>query len=307
MKDLTGQRFGKLAVIKKADKPVGSKRNHLFWLCKCDCGNEKVINGGDLKSGVKSCGCLTHESPYNFQDLTGKKFGRLLVIKRVNKPKEKSAAGTYWLCKCDCGNEKTANNHDLVHGDTTSCGCKRHETPYNFIDLTGQRFGRLIVIERENKKNNHTRWLCKCDCGNMVMVDPNNLKKGTSTSCGCYQKEVASLPYGEAAMNKLLSSYIRHAKTRNISFELSKEEFFELTKRNCFYCGKEPSYITKTRWGHGNYIYNGVDRIDSSKGYTIENTVSCCGKCNQAKMAETQEDFLNWVERVYNHSIKDKK
>lgn len=59
-----------------------------------------------------------------------------------------------------------------------------------FIDLTGQRFGRLVVIKRSaNSKNGKARWLCKCDCGNEAIVYSTHLKKGATQSCGCFKSD----------------------------------------------------------------------------------------------------------------------
>lgn len=59
------------------------------------------------------------------------------------------------------------------------------------IDLTGERFGRLVVVERAEKKGDYTnaRWLCKCDCGNYVDVLGTTLRRGESKSCGCYRRD----------------------------------------------------------------------------------------------------------------------
>ena len=59
------------------------------------------------------------------------------------------------------------------------------------LDLTGQRFGRLVVIERAGSRYGHSAWLCKCDCGNTIVATASNLK-GRTTSCGCYQREAAA-------------------------------------------------------------------------------------------------------------------
>lgn len=64
--------------------------------------------------------------------------------------------------------------------------------PYNMklIDLTGKRFGRLTVIERSSEKNQcSSKWICECDCGNVVSVYSHNLRQGTTVSCGCYNLE----------------------------------------------------------------------------------------------------------------------
>jgi hypothetical protein len=62
-----------------------------------------------------------------------------------------------------------------------------------------------------------------------------------------------------------------------------------------------PRQFSRNVYNTGNYVYNGIDRIDSSIGYVIENCISCCGRCNVAKMSESQQDFLSWIDRVYSH------
>lgn len=173
------------------------------------------------------------------------------------------------------------------------------------IDLTGQKFGKLTVIKRvkapEHVKNKRTYWLCKCECGKENIILRGDLKSKKTVSCGCYNIEKNRKAYGQAAINDLIDNYKRKSICRNISFELSDEKFLELTKKNCFYCGKKPSNISKNRNNNGDYIYNGIDRIDSSKGYTIENTVPCCKRCNQAKSSETQSDFFEWIKTVHSN------
>ena len=61
----------------------------------------------------------------------------------------------------------------------------------NLIDLTGQRFGKLVVIKLSTPKGTkHHKWLCKCDCGNECTVSRDNLISGITKSCGCLRKEV---------------------------------------------------------------------------------------------------------------------
>lgn len=239
-------------------------------------------------------------------DLTGKRFGKLIVIKRAKQPTHVKRKRVYWLCECDCGNKKIIQSHNLVNGNTQSCGCLIYDHPrYNFEDLTGQKFERLLVI-RKIERPKHIKslkiyWLCRCDCGNEKIISAGSLKNKHSTSCGCYRKEIQSLPFGESNANKLFNNYKRHAENRNLSFELSKEEFLKLTKENCFYCGKNPSSVARGKRTNGNYIYNGIDRINPNEGYTTENTISCCGRCNEAKMSEKQEDFFKWIKTVHNN------
>lgn len=116
VKDLTGQRFGKLIAIKIVGK---SEDNRMLWLCKCDCGNEIIVKSATLLKGERiTCGC----SRTVIRDLIGKKFGKLTVIKRVENDKGRNAQ---WLCKCECGNETLVRTERLKSGNTKSCGCLR--------------------------------------------------------------------------------------------------------------------------------------------------------------------------------------
>jgi len=109
------------------------------------------------------------------------------------------------------------------------------------------------------------------------------------------------LPLGVASMRELIIDYKRNSKKRGYSYELTNEQFEEITQKNCYYCGAKPNNIHKTRRHYnGDYIYNGLDRIDNSKGYTIDNIVPCCKICNFAKRNLTSQEFRNWIKKVYN-------
>lgn len=121
----------------------------------------------------------------------GKKFNRLTVISELKKNNR-----YYLKCMCDCGNIIEAEKQHVLHGKIKSCGCLNMENRHKRLkDLTGQRFGRLVVQKRSdndfiNYKGRHiAKWDCLCDCGNIVSVVGNSLKQGYTTSCGCYQKE----------------------------------------------------------------------------------------------------------------------
>lgn len=192
--DLTGQRFGRLTVIRRAESHISpSGQCRTMWECVCECDNTIIVRGADLKDGkVKSCGCLQE---YNRQpdDLTGNKYGKLLVIAREKDEKYKNGkTKVMWLCQCDCGNTIKVANYALKYGHTKSCGCYKKERTSEIClkNLTGQRFGRLIVLERANdiirsNSQHATQWLCRCDCGNETIVRGNVLLRGATKSCGC--------------------------------------------------------------------------------------------------------------------------
>lgn len=112
-------------------------------------------------------------------DLTNQRFGQLVATKRG----EKIDRYTRWVCLCDCGRETTVRTDYLRNGHTTSCGCACGR-----VDITGQTFGRLTVIESIPGGKQR----CLCSCGNMIEVLTYNLKNGNTQSCGCLQKEKTS-------------------------------------------------------------------------------------------------------------------
>lgn len=174
------------------------------------------------------------------------------------------------------------------------------------IDIAGQRFNRLIVIEFSRlDKNGAAHWKCKCDCGNETIVSSNNLKRGGTKSCGCLRKETGRLSEGEAACNAVIRSHKRHAKERNLEQALTNEQIITLHKENCHYCGAPPSnkYFRKNL--NGSYVYNGIDRIDNNKGYTIDNVVSCCENCNYSKRQMTYDEFLTHIKQIYLHRCQN--
>jgi hypothetical protein len=250
----------------------------------------------------------------NMEEIINKRFGRLIIIRRVEKPKHiKNKFAIYYLCKCDCGNETIICRSRLINGHTKSCGCYKKEKFGVFKDLTGQKFGRLLVIKRaSNTSHNKARFLCKCDCGNEKVISSAQLIRGDTFSCGCYHKEISHLHNGEASFNSIYASYKQGAKVRNLVFSLSKEKFLEIITQNCFYCGIEPSNVQKSRSNNGDFIYNGIDRVDSNKGYIENNIVPCCWKCNKAKnkmnidkFYESVEELYEWINKVHKYQYKN--
>ena len=121
-------------------------------------------------------------------DETNNRYG-LLVVKEKAKDKNGRSA---WLCECDCGNTTIVRGPDLRKGKRTSCGpsCPA-KINGNFKDLTGQKFNRLTVLYfKEMNKFHKSVWHCKCDCGNECDIIGTTLIRGTTTSCGCYNREI---------------------------------------------------------------------------------------------------------------------
>lgn len=129
----------------------------------------------------------------SFIDLTNQRFGRLVALERdFSFPMR----GTAWVCQCDCGTRKTIRSSTLRNGHSLSCGClpKEINSKRRTIDHTGERYGRLVVLSRDENHvtaggNKKVRWLCRCDCGNTITVSANDLTSGHTASCGCLYRD----------------------------------------------------------------------------------------------------------------------
>lgn len=187
-----------------------------------------------------------------------------------------------------------------------------------FKDRTGDKYGRLTVVSHAGKDHRSKHlWLCLCDCGNNKIVVADNLSSGKSNSCGCLKAEVLARKgnqYGiykdrEKALLKVQYSHLkRRDSKKGFGDTMSFEVFSLLSKSPCKYCGLEHSKEIEDRLNESkkqkrlsDHILkcNGIDRIDSSKGYTKNNSVACCKYCNIAKNIMTESEFYNWIKRVY--------
>lgn len=114
-------------------------------------------------------------------DLTGKRFGKLVVL---NENPIRKNQKIQWDCICDCGNLTTVKGQCLKNGETKSCGCLNTESPNEL----GKTYGKWRVIKKAPSKSRKGYWTCECECGNIVDVLAQNLRNGTSTSCGCQNR-----------------------------------------------------------------------------------------------------------------------
>lgn len=203
MRDLTGQRFGRLIARQPTTKRSGTS---IVWECTCDCGATAFVKSAHLCTGqIRSCGCLKKEyfernSMRAAEEMVGQRFGRLTV---VAMSAERNHGRILWECRCDCGNTVVAEKYCLENGTKKSCGCllKDHmkvQGRKSALDLTGQRFGRLTVMQpTEERKRQSVVWECKCDCGATAFVSCHNLKYGKTRSCGCLRKKITKQEQAE--------------------------------------------------------------------------------------------------------------
>jgi hypothetical protein len=173
--DITGNKYGKLTVNRRSE--LRNISGDILWECVCDCGNLKYCTSGNLRNGdAKSCGCIRN---VNYDSFIGNKYGRLTILSFTKNKKKVRVS-------CECNRICLKNWSDVKSGHTKSCGCLGR-SGRSGVDLTGIKFGKLLVIEKSNKRNKYkdVLWLCKCDCGKNKLCTTGALQHGGNTSCGC--------------------------------------------------------------------------------------------------------------------------
>jgi hypothetical protein len=284
----SGDVFGKLTVIERAESIVsgGSKRTR--FLCQCACSDKTLVTvmGQSLRSGAtKSCGCALSK------DRQGAVYGLLTVVRLSHKGKKGEA---YWICVCACEEriEVIVRGSHLTDGQTRSCGCIRR------LNEVGNTYGQLTVLRLASMSEGAPRdkgyWVCCCTCTEReIVVSGHDLRSGHTTSCGCSR---IHKDRDKIARNCIIKQGKANARSRGIGWDLTDEECRILFEAPCFYCAAAG---TNTRRAKGKgyedvYRYSGIDRVDNDQGYHRTNVVPCCIICNRAKMDLTFEDFIDW-------------
>lgn len=197
-------------------------------------------------------------------DLTGLRFGKLVVEGRAIAPS--GAKEAYWKCQCDCGNTTIARGTHLRQGKIKSCGC--YGNGYK-IDMVGLRFGRLLVIQEVEKEPdvNGPSWVCKCDCGNEKIILGRSLRTGHTKSCGCLNVEQAS------------------AQGRANIIDLSNQRFGRLT-------ALYPTEKRSARSVVWHCICDCGKEVDVPSNLLRDKKVSSCGCLGRSKGEEAIKDLL---------------
>ena len=142
-RDEAGNRYGRLLVLKRAGS---TKNREAQWLCRCDCGNERVVRGSSLRrEHSKSCGCLRKGKRREGTNEVGNKYGRWIVLQRAERKGKWN--GARWLCRCSCGTEREVDQAHLRDSSSKSCGCLKNE-------LTKSRNRRIALPAGQAAINN---------------------------------------------------------------------------------------------------------------------------------------------------------
>jgi hypothetical protein len=205
------------------------------------------------------------------KDLTGKVFGMLTVISRESSRKP----GTYWNCLCECGDVAVVRGDHLKDGRTKSCGCYIRED--SFEDLVGNKYGSLTAVSRAREKGSPVHWNCMCDCGKMVVVRAECLKRGSTRSCGCY-KYARLYKHGlcDHPLYKVWESMSSRCNNPN------ERSFHNYGGRDISITDEWKNPEAFIRWSLENGWEPGlqIDREDNDKGYSPDNCRFVTSKVN---------------------------
>lgn len=179
--DRTGHRYGAL-VVERRYKPG---RSGARWECRCDCGAKLVLSHSDL---VSKSFCSVH-CPMRAQTVlrAGHRIERLVLI-------EPAPIASYeyprWRCRCDCGAEVILTESKLRKSYTRSCDrleCRlaTKKKASRAVDRSGERFGFLVALRMVDHPAYAVAWECRCDCGNIVAVSSDKLRKRRACSRSC--------------------------------------------------------------------------------------------------------------------------
>lgn len=250
---------------------------------------------------------MRNQGQFPSKDWTNHRGEHFTVVTDTGKKTENGSH--IWLATCDCGKVFEIASGRISR--TKSCGCMNKGAK---IDWTGKHIKSFTAIRETAEKNNgYAVWEAKCDyCGKTKEYPSYYFKKGhCSCECEGWQNEWSEkvgrkpMPNHQSHVNIIYNHYKRGARDRGLAFELTNEQVRELIEQECYYCGQKPVVRYTAVGCAGEYEWNGIDRVDNSKGYTPDNCVPCCKLCNFGKRDLTLAEFTAWIERTY-HAMKEK-
>lgn len=190
---------------------------------------------------------------------------------------------------------------------------KSRENTFNTnvaIDLVNQKFGKLLVLERlPSLKGGHARWKCLCDCGNTHETTSSQLRRKSIISCGCERHLAGKRSKKWKGYGDISGSYwyliIHRAKRFNREISITIEQawnMFLTQNKKCYLTGLPLTFTNNYRNSKKEQTAS-LDRIDSSKGYTIDNVCWIHKDIQPMKMDLNLKDFISYCKLIVNNSI----
>ena len=248
-------------------------------------------------NSTPSCGCASEK------DYTGQKFGKLTALRKI---KNEQGRGVMWEFLCDCGNivEKIGSAISR-HEGALHCGCD----PGYFSkikDETGNRYGKLLVLRYYGiDTKQRALWECACDCGNIIIHQGARLRRGVKTHCGCIKPDFTNNVNWNGFGELPRSYYTRvkaNANVRKIEFNVTIEDMWEryiAQNGMCALSGQK--MVPPTNSNNKNQLKASLDRIDSNKGYTVDNIQWVTSIVNVIKSNLPEDYFVELCRKVAEH------
>lgn len=178
--------------------------------------------------------------------------------------------------------------------------------------VVGANFGKLTILEIVKRGNKFSILHCICDCGEECIRNTSYISMSKDPCCpGCTKikrgdnaRKYKIKEYGYSTAVRSYNQYKRNAVNRGLSFEFTLEQFVDIVTRECHYCPNIKTNCAMSECANGDFLYTGLDRVDNTKGYTLDNCVPCCSVCNTAKNNYPVEVFEDWVIAAANKIIK---
>jgi hypothetical protein len=276
-----GELFGDWTVTESNDAP----KSRTYCKCRCKCGYEQSIRVRDLSTGqttqCKRCSGQSRRQPLPIGSVIGQwtVTGGPVNLKGEHRFRQP--------CKCICG--KTANIQRSVLASGHSNQCKDCAN-MRYHNIVGQTFGALTVLRRlprEERRSQNAPWLCRCNCGSQVYMTSSRLKR-CQIGCQLCAAKVNGLKYRLRPHESLyrLACRLVAVSSRGLArnFGISYEEFvFLISTGKCHYCHVPLVWPEHSLGKNGSGVGYQLDRKDNSLGYTFDNVVTCCWRCNVAK------------------------
>lgn len=270
------------------------------------------------------------------KDWTGQKYNYLTFIRPADNmellhgldPTRKHHK-VIWELECDCGRTTHAIGSDVARGKTKTCNykdCPLHLALHHKVakmggrsgskDWTGKKRGMLTFIrETDQMYGDKIVWEAQCECGTITYKAPSSVG-GETISCGCRKREM------QAGMSQVARRHDPRMSTARARWSTYRhrdktmcdfDTFYRLSQLPCDYCKRLPHRVARLpskkvssyQLQEGNFTYNGVDRVDNTKGHTADNLVPCCWDCNHMKGRRTRQEFLEHIARINLHATEE--
>jgi hypothetical protein len=295
--------------IKKTpnDYHILAKKHNFEWLgtevintktyteWKCSRGHRRRARYSDIQGG-RGCLDCSNSAPKTIED-----YHNLITergFKWVGKefPKN-SEIKTLW--KCPEGHMWEATYQNVRGG--TGCPHCAGTFPKTIKDyhVLAEKKG-LKWVGKELPPNTRTKTWWKCSEEHLIRKSYSGLRTNRQICPYCNNScRPNDVNVDQSAFGKVLDEYKQNADRRNLTFDLTPDQFYNLTQCDCYYCDSPPRQKRVYKNGIQAYLFNGIDRIDNDVGYILSNCVPCCKRCNYAKRGLTPSQFMDMIKTIY--------